>query len=217
MIEVIEKISSGILSNLTLYSVFSNAFNTEDPVILLKARANMVKSIEGILNQTEHDKEVVEIADDLCNIISHRNLSIPANQAGVRWSNAHLATVKMLFRAFEHSEGVKISLEISSIIDEIKGLEADEKQKEMLEEVFGAIETFHSQYAIMGERAFKELEIRLMGIFALYHEVFKSAPSQMRDGLNRVYGAVVKAKEVSDAMVSIGNSASTLLSMIGIK
>jgi len=211
MTEIVEAISRGLIDGKsTVREALAAGFGVEDDVALLRARALTVQHLEEILAQVEHDEEVAEVVEQFCQILARSNLD---HRNNIVWGRAHLATMKMLLRSYRQSEGVKISLEIGRIIEEIRALDADERQREMLEEIFTAIEEFHEAHPISGEKAYNALFLRLIGILAIYHDVFRNAPGPMKKKIATLLKTVGQAKELSEAAVAIGQNVGKLIGM----
>jgi len=207
MIEYFKVIYKNRSANLTLLAVLKQAFNENDDIKLLRLRCETIKELEAIEEELELEKEDIEILNDLKRLLLQSNLDKPIREFSHLITKGHFVALKSIYRLFETSLNLQTKIELEEIYKNLP-----KEDKDFLNELKTTLDDFFIEFRIKGNRAYKSLYLRIIGILALYKEEIKN--SKHKDIFASVLQKAEFGAKFTETLLKIGNNSKKLLEMI---
>jgi len=207
MIKIFKTIYENRNSNLTLFSVLEKAFDEKDTIKLLRLRCETLKELESIEAELNLEDEEAEILNDLKLLLLQSNLDKPIKQLSHLITKGHFTTLKYIYKLFETSLNLQTKTELEEIYKNLP-----KEDKEFLNELKIALDDFFIEFRVKGNRAYKTLYLKIIGILALYKEDIKT--SKHKSIFQEVLQKAEFGAKFSETLLQIGNNSKNLLEMI---
>ena len=207
MIKVFKSIYENRNSNLTLLAVLKEAFNEQNTIKLLKLRCETLKEFEAIEIELDLEKEEVEILNDLKLLLLQSNLDRPIKNFSNLITKGHFATIKTIYKLFSTSLNLQTKIELEEIYKNLP-----KEDEEFLNELKLALDDFFIEFRVKGNRAYKSLYLRVIGILALYKEDIKN--SNHKDIFASVLQKAEFGVKFTESLISIADNSKKLLNII---
>lgn len=207
MTKIFEIIYQNRESNIVLLSVLKKAFNENDEKKLLKLRCNLLKELDLIELEIELTQPEQEVLNDLKSILIQSNLEKNVKSISNLITTAHLATISSLYRSFTQQVNYITKNELEEIYENLPN-----EDKDFLNELKSALDDFFIEFRIKGNRAYKSLYLRIIGILALYKEDIKN--SKHKD----IFASVLQKAEFgvrfTENLATIANNSKKFLDIL---
>jgi len=207
MIDIFRVIYENKDSNLTLYSVLKKAFNENDNIKLLKLRCETIRELEALEEELNLEKEEIEVLNDLKILLLQSNLDRPIREFSNLITKAHFVALKTIYRLFETSLNLQTKIELEEIYKNLP-----KEDKEFLNELKTALDDFFIEFRVKGNRAYKSLYLRVIGILALYKEDIKN--SKHKDIFASVLQKAEFGVKFTESLTAIANNSKRLLEIL---
>jgi len=207
MIKIFKVIYENRNSNLTLFSVLEKAFDEKNTLKLLRLRCETLKELESIDEELNLENEEAEILNDLKILLLQSNLDKPINNLSHLITKGHFTTLKYIYKLFETSLNLQTKTELEEIYKNLP-----KEDKDFLNELKTALDDFFIEFRVKGNRAYKSLYLKVIGILALYKEDIKT--SKHKDIFALVLQKAEFGAKFSETLLKIGDNSKKLLEMI---
>jgi len=207
MIEVFRVIYENRNENLTLFAVLKKAFNENDIINLLKLRCETIRELDALEEELGLEKEEIEILDDLKILLLQSNLDRPVKDFSHLITKAHFVALKTTYKLFETSLNMQTKQELEEIYKTLP-----QEDKEFLEELKIALDDFFIEFRIKGNRAYKTLYLKIIGILAVYKEDIRNSEYK------NIFATILEKAEFgvrfTESLATIANNSKRLLEIL---